>query len=72
MKSITSTQSGTATPQDYSTTDSSLELGQTYTTSYTTTDPVIAQLTEIEERLAKIELALTHVIPHILEKLATE
>tara|TARA_B100000073_G_scaffold52179_1_gene38438 strand:- start:230 stop:487 length:258 start_codon:yes stop_codon:yes gene_type:complete len=30
------------------------------------------QVQELDDRLARIELALTHVIPHILDKLTTD
>ena len=30
------------------------------------------QVKDLDDRLARIELALTHVIPHILDKMATD
>jgi len=47
---------------------------QPMTISYSSTneDTLISKLTDLETRLMKIELALVHVIPHVLEKLNTE
>ena len=35
-------------------------------------DTIMSRFTDLETRLMKIELALVHVIPHVLEKLNTE
>jgi hypothetical protein len=35
-------------------------------------DTLMSKFTDLETRLMKIELALVHVIPHVLEKLNTE
>jgi len=58
----------------YITSDSSstIPLNVTYTNSPDPADLVLNKIIDVENRLTKIELALAHVIPHVLEKLDTE